>query len=66
VTEKAEKPPEIVLAEDDPLSSRLFLATPAKWGCDSEPQFSHRICPDCCEKFVRPELKKLNKTGGNP
>jgi DNA-binding response OmpR family regulator len=28
--------------------------------------FSHGICPECYDKFVRPELKKLNKTGGNP
>ena len=25
----------------------------------SEAQFSHGICPDCFEKFVRPELEKL-------
>jgi hypothetical protein len=31
-----------------------------------EARFSHRICPHCFEKFMRPELKKRNKTGGNP
>jgi phosphoserine phosphatase RsbU/P len=25
----------------------------------SEAQFSHGICPDCIEKFARPELEKL-------
>ena len=25
----------------------------------SEAQFSHGICPDCFEKFARPELEKL-------
>jgi len=32
VTENTDKPPKIVLAEDEPVSCRLFLATPAKWG----------------------------------
>jgi len=61
-----EKRPKIVLAENEPVSCRLFLATPAKWGCDSEAQFSHGICAECVERFVKPELKKPNKTGGNP
>ena len=25
----------------------------------SEAEFSHGICPDCYEKFVRPEIEKL-------
>jgi sigma-B regulation protein RsbU (phosphoserine phosphatase) len=32
----------------------------------SEAEFSHGICPDCYEKFVRPQLEKLNGTGGRP
>jgi sigma-B regulation protein RsbU (phosphoserine phosphatase) len=26
----------------------------------SEVQFSHGICPECFEKFVKPELEKLH------
>lgn len=29
----------------------------------SEAQFSHGICPDCYEKFVKPELMKLDHHG---
>lgn len=29
----------------------------------SEAQFSHGICPDCFEKFVKPELEGLQKEG---
>jgi len=32
----------------------------------SEAIFSHGICPDCFEKFVKPELKKLKPAGEKP
>lgn len=32
----------------------------------SEAIFSHGICPDCFEKFVKPELNKLKSTGEKP
>lgn len=28
--------------------------------------FSHGICPECFEKFVKPELNKLQPSGGKP
>ena len=31
----------------------------------SEAVFSHGICPDCFEKFVKPELNKLKSAGEN-
>ena len=30
----------------------------------SEAIFSHGICPECFEKFVTPELKRMNRPGG--
>ena len=32
----------------------------------SEAIFSHGICPECFEKFVKPELNKLKAPGGKP
>jgi len=32
----------------------------------SEAVFSHGICPDCFEKFVKPELNKLKSAGEKP
>jgi sigma-B regulation protein RsbU (phosphoserine phosphatase) len=32
----------------------------------SDAVFSHGICPDCFEKFVKPELKKLKPAGEKP
>ena len=32
----------------------------------SEAIFSHGICPECFEKFVTPELSKMNGSGGTP
>lgn len=32
----------------------------------SEAIFSHGICPECFDKFVKPELSKLNGSGGTP
>ena len=32
----------------------------------SEAIFSHGICPDCFEKFVKPELNKLKSAGEKP
>jgi sigma-B regulation protein RsbU (phosphoserine phosphatase) len=35
-------------------------------GEHSEAVFSHGICPDCFDKFVKPELNKVNGSGGTP
>ncbi|MBZ5542910.1 MAG: response regulator [Acidobacteriia bacterium] len=32
----------------------------------SEAVFSHGICPECFDKFVKPELNKMNGSGGTP
>jgi sigma-B regulation protein RsbU (phosphoserine phosphatase) len=32
----------------------------------SEAVFSHGICPECFDKFVKPELNKVNEAGGTP
>jgi hypothetical protein len=32
----------------------------------SEAVFSHGICPECFEKFVKPELNKLQSSEGKP
>jgi len=35
-------------------------------GEHSQAVFSHGICPDCYEKFVKPQLYKLQPSGGKP
>ncbi|MBZ5516254.1 MAG: response regulator, partial [Acidobacteriia bacterium] len=32
----------------------------------SEAVFSHGICPECFEKFVKPQLNKPAESGGTP